>query len=429
LSLFVTRERKLEKVKIIENIRREFSFISGNYRVLIISWIIMDLAMEMPSPNFQYYVQALGGTGLELGIIGLANFLALAIVAFPGGYLADKYGRRRLITTMTFGMAMSYLFFAFAISWHFILIGTLLNSVCLIYQPALFAMVQDSVPTERRGMGSSLTQLIHGAFNTPGPIIAGFLFLKFGLVMSMRLIYLLMTLLFLIAAVWRLRLTETMRNRDPIQLKYFVSSYPTAIRESLKVWKIVPRSTLWLFVGQIIVMFGMALIQVINAVYARDVLLIPEEQWWLTFIPLLLMMIVASIPIGMMIDRMGRKIPLILGVLTSALGSWLFMNGDLVTIMIAMALFGIAQIAFMAGSSALFADLVQQENRGKVIGFTNFAGYIAMGFGMLLGNYLYLSSSPQMPFLGTLVLAIPELLIILLLIHEPKEKAASIQDS
>jgi len=416
-------------VKIIENIRREFSFISGNYRVLIISWIIMDLAMEMPSPNFQYYVQALGGTGLELGIIGLANFLALAIVAFPGGYLADKYGRRRLITTMTFGMAMSYLFFAFAISWHFILIGTLLNSVCLIYQPALFAMVQDSVPTERRGMGSSLTQLIHGAFNTPGPIIAGFLFLKFGLVMSMRLIYLLMTLLFLIAAVWRLRLTETMRNRDPIQLKYFVSSYPTAIRESLKVWKIVPRSTLWLFVGQIIVMFGMALIQVINAVYARDVLLIPEEQWWLTFIPLLLMMIVASIPIGMMIDRMGRKIPLILGVLTSALGSWLFMNGDLVTIMIAMALFGIAQIAFMAGSSALFADLVQQENRGKVIGFTNFAGYIAMGFGMLLGNYLYLSSSPQMPFLGTLMLAIPELLIILLLIHEPKEKAASIQDS
>lgn len=416
-------------MKIIENIRREFSFISGNYRVLIISWIIMDLAMEMPSPNFQYYVQALGGTGLELGIIGLANFLALAIVAFPGGYLADKYGRRRLITTMTFGMAMSYLFFAFAISWHFILIGTLLNSVCLIYQPALFAMVQDSVPTERRGMGSSLTQLIHGAFNTPGPIIAGFLFLKFGLVMSMRLIYLLMTLLFLIAAVWRLRLTETMRNRDPIQLKYFVSSYPTAIRESLKVWKIVPRSTLWLFVGQIIVMFGMALIQVINAVYARDVLLIPEEQWWLTFIPLLLMMIVASIPIGMMIDRMGRKIPLILGVLTSALGSWLFMNGDLVTIMIAMALFGIAQIAFMAGSSALFADLVQQENRGKVIGFTNFAGYIAMGFGMLLGNYLYLSSSPQMPFLGTLMLAIPELLIILLLIHEPKEKAASIQDS
>jgi len=69
----------------------------------------MDLAMEMPTPNFQYYVQALGGTGVALGMIGFANFLAMAVVAFPGGYLADKYGRRWLITTMTFGMALSFL--------------------------------------------------------------------------------------------------------------------------------------------------------------------------------------------------------------------------------------------------------------------------------------------------------------------------------
>ena len=51
-------------------LRREFSFISGNYKVLVISWMIMDLATEMPAPNFQYYVQRLGGTGLALGIIG-----------------------------------------------------------------------------------------------------------------------------------------------------------------------------------------------------------------------------------------------------------------------------------------------------------------------------------------------------------------------
>ena len=413
-------------MKLAEKVRREFSFITGNYRTLIISWIIMDLAMEMPSPNFQYYVQALGGTGMVLGIIGLANFLCLAVVAFPGGYLADKYGRRQLITTMTFAMAASFLLFAFAPSWHFILIGTIINSLCLIYQPALFSMVQDSLPTERRGIGESITQLIHGAFNTPGPVIAGFLLLTFGLVMSMRIIYLLMTILFLLAAVWRLRLTETMSNKEPIRLRYFVSSYPKALSESLKVWKSVPRSTLWLLIGQITVMFGMALIQVINAVYARDVLLIPEEQWWLTFIPLLLTMILASIPIGMMIDRIGRKIPMILGVMVSALGSWIFMNGDLLSVMMAMALFGGGQLALMAGSGALFADLVKQENRGKVNGFTNFAGYIAMGFGMLLGNYLYVSSVPQMPFYVTLGLAIPELLIVVFLIHEPKVRADAI---
>jgi len=407
-------------------LRREFSFITGNYRILVVSWIIMDLAMEMPSPNFQYYVEALGGTGVALGVIGLANFLALAVVAFPGGYLADKYGRRWLITTMTFGMASSFLFFAFAPTWHFILLGTIVNSLCLIYQPALFAMFQDSLPPERRGMGSSIVQLIHGTFNTPGPIIAGFMLLQFGLVLSMRLVYLIMTALFLTAAIWRLRLKETMANGDPIRFSYFISSYPKAVKESFSVWKVVPRSMLWLFAVQILAMFGMSLTQVINALYARDVLLIPQEQWWLTFIPLLLTMVVASIPIGKMVDKIGRKIPLVLGAFVLGVATLTFIKGNLLTVMISMCLFGIAQLLVMSAVMALSTDLVNPENRGKVNGFINFTGYIMMGLGMLLGNYLYISFIPQMPFYVVLGLTVPVLLIVLFLVHEPKKRVGAI---
>jgi len=406
-------------------LRREFSFITGNYRILIISWIIMDLAMEMPAPNFQYYVQELGGTGVALGLIGLAGFLSMAAVAFPGGYLADKYGRRWLITTMTFGMALSHLFFALAPTWHFILLGSVVSSLCLIYQPALFAMVQDSIPPERRGMGSSIIQLIHSTFSTPGPVIAGLLLLQFGLVTSMRVIYLGMTVLYLIAAVWRLRLKETMTNGEPIRVSYFISSYPKAVKESFRVWKVVPRSMFWLFVGQATVMFGMSLTSVINALYARDVLLIPEEQWWLVFIPLLLTMVIVSIPIGKTVDKIGRKAPLILGLLLFGIAILIFVNGNLPTIMVAMSLFGIAQLLVMSATMALATDLVPPENRGKVNGFINFMGYIVMGFGMLLGNYLYVSFMPQLPFYVTLGLTVPALLIGLFLIHEPKKQVGT----
>jgi MFS family permease len=78
-------------MKLGPRIKTEFSFIQGNYKILFISWILMDIAWEMPNPNFQYYVEALGGTEVSLGIIGLASFLGMAIVAFPGGYLADKH--------------------------------------------------------------------------------------------------------------------------------------------------------------------------------------------------------------------------------------------------------------------------------------------------------------------------------------------------
>ncbi len=404
-------------------LKREFSFITGNYQVLVVSWVIMDLAMEMPVPNFQYYVQALQGTGLALGIIGLANWVAMAAVAFPGGYLADKYGRRWLITTMTFIMALSNLFFVLAPTWEFILIGSIVHSLCLIYQPALFAMVQDSLPAERRGMGSSLIQLIHGTFNTPGPLIAGLLLIEFGLVTSMRIIYTLVTVLYLIAAIWRLRLKETVANGDPdpIRFRYFISSYPKAVKESFGVWKTLPRSVFWLFIVQILVMFGMSMTGVMNAIYANQVLGVPEDQWWLTFIPLLLTMIALSIPIGKMVDRVGRKIPLILGVVVFASATLVFTVGNLVTVMIAMSMFAAGQLLVMASAMALSTDLVDPVNRGKVVGFRNFVGYIFNGLGMLLGNFLYITFFPQLPFYMTLAMMVPSLLIVAFLIHELKK--------
>ncbi len=404
-------------------LRREFSFITGNYKILVVSWMIMDLAMEMPAPNFQYYVKdVLHGPPMALGLIGLANFLAMAAVAFPGGYLADKYGRRWLITTMTFAMALSYLFFAFAPTWHFILLGSIVSSLCLIYQPALFAMVQDSLPPERRGMGSSIIQLIHGTFNTPGPIIALFLLMQFGLEWSMRIIYLIVTALFFIAAVWRLRLKETMTNGEPIRFSYFISSYPKAIKESFNVWKVVPRSMLWLFAVQTLVRFGMSATNVINALYANEVLGMSKEQWDLTFIPLLLTMVVASIPIGKTVDKVGRKIPMVLGLFVYGAATLIFVNGTLLTLMIAMSMFGIAHMLIMSSATALSADLVHPVNRGKVVGFRNFVGYIVMGLGMLLGNYLFVSCVPQSPFYVTLGLVVPAFLIVLFLVHEPEKR-------
>jgi MFS family permease len=287
-------------------------------------------------------------------------------------------------------------------------------------------MFQDSLPPERRGMGSSITQLIHGTVNTPGPVIAGFLLLQFGLVTSMRIIYLIMTALYLTAAVWRLRLKETITKTEPIRFRYFISSYPKAFKESVNVWKAVPRSMFWLFIGQTLVMFGWSLTQVINALYARDVLLIPEEQWWLVFIPLFLAMIIASIPIGKMIDKIGRKIPLVLGLFVFGVATLIFVTANLLTVMISMALFGIGQLLTMSALTALLADLVQPENRGKVNGFINFVGYIAMGIGMLLGNYFYISFNPQLPFYVALGLVIATLLITLFLIHEPTKQVGAI---
>jgi MFS family permease len=96
----------------MDALRREFSFIKGNYAVLVVSWILIDFAMEIPTAYYALYVLGLGATETIVGTIGLFQFLALASMQFPGGYLADKFGRRWIVCLMTFGVALSFIFMA-----------------------------------------------------------------------------------------------------------------------------------------------------------------------------------------------------------------------------------------------------------------------------------------------------------------------------
>ena len=88
-----------------------------------------------------------------------------------------------------------------------------------------------------------------------------------------------------------------------------------------------------------------------------------------------------------------------------------------------MPLFGLGQLLFFSSFASLQTDLVPRENRAKVIGFSQFVGYILMAFGMLAGGILY-SISRQFPFLLMMLFLAPSFLIILLLVHEPEKREA-----
>lgn len=423
-------------MSIISKLKEEFSFIRGNYAVLVLSWIIMDFAMELPGTYYSLYVvdPALGGTETILGVIGFVSFIALALVQFPGGYLADKHGRRWLISTMTFGVALSYIFYALAPSWHLILIGALVGNLCLIYQPALLAMTADSLPSKRRGMGFSIITLITRVATTPAPVVAAILITAFNFIPGMRMCYLIVVAFFFTAAVLRSRLRETVGEGGSIDRRELLGSYPKATREGVAVWRRVPRSMFYLFLANIVGTLGFAQCQLLFNVYAVDtydelgnivhesVLHISPVDWAILGMFLFVTMIIFAIPCGKLVDKMGRKIPIVIALLLIVPSMLLFVYGDLPKLYIAMPLVGVSQILMMAGSSALQADLVPKEQRGKIIGSSNFVNYILMSLGMLAGGIIYEHVSPQLPFLIPIAFIIPQVLIILFLVHEPAKR-------
>ena len=411
-----------ERKGLLSRLASEFSFIRGNFLLLVISWLIMDFAGEMPGTYYGLYVKALGGTAVTIGLIGFASMISQALVQFPGGYLADKYGRKWLISTMTFGVALSYVFYAFAPDWRVLMLGAIISNLCLIYSPALRAMTMDSLPPENRGMGFSIINLITSVSTTPAPLIAGLLYARFGLVPSMRMGYAFVVVAYLAAAVLRLRLKETVREPRRIDRRELLGVYPRAISESLRVWREVPRSAFVLFLSNIVMMFSLAMIQPIFVLYAVEDLGIGPVNWSLIMTTLFVSMIALAIPCGKLIDKFGKRRPLLLAYPLMVMAMLLFVYGDLVRLYVAMPLVGLMQILFYSAASALNADLVPKEHRGKVAGSSSFFRLIAMSAGQLIGGVLYESISHQTPFLLQLVFIVPPFLLTLLFVKEPEEK-------
>lgn len=398
----------------------------------------MDFAGELPGTYYSDYVIQLGGNATILGVILMASMLTLAAVQFPGGYLADKYGRRWLVSTLTFGVAFSYIFYAIAPSWHFILIGAVVQNLCLLYQPALMAMMADSLSPEKRGMGFSILNLIMSVATTPAPAIALLLVATYGSEMGMRIAYIIVTVFFFAAAVVRLSLKESLENAEKLNLSEALHSYTKALREGVNVWRLVPRSTLFLLLSSLIMRSSFAMTQTLFLVYAFYVLqiggtpdptLLPQEDpalqlarmnWGYVMVALFICMIIFSFPTGKLIDKVGRKIPLVLSSFLMVPAVLLFVYGNFLTLFITMFLFGFSQLLAFSAYQTLFADLVPQTQRGKVTGSMNFFSYIFMALGAVMGGLIYDNVSPELPFLLMLVLLVPSTLLIVFRVHEPK---------
>jgi MFS family permease len=130
-------------------------------------------------------------------------------------------------------------------------------------------------------------------------------------------------------------------------------------------------------------------------------------------------MIIFAFPIGKLLDKIGRKKPLIVSNILVVPATLIFIYGNYLTIFIAMILMGLTMLLGFSSYQTMFADLVPQALRGKVIGSLNFFTYISMALGAVLGGFLYDNVSPLLPFFLMIIFAIPSTLLAFL-VHEPK---------
>jgi DHA1 family bicyclomycin/chloramphenicol resistance-like MFS transporter len=175
--------------------------------------MVLYPVLRMLEPHDKLYMQDLGATPFIIGGVTALSTIVIALIRILGGYIADRFGRKKIVLTMTFTAALAYLFYAFAPSWEWLFAGALINSSCLIYQPALIVMRADSVSPKKRGISFALANFLPMLVSIPAPIISGYLVSTIGRVDGMRLVYIVAFGMGLAGALIRLPLKETLPEK------------------------------------------------------------------------------------------------------------------------------------------------------------------------------------------------------------------------
>jgi len=413
------------KVRRLSRLKEELSFVRGNLLVLIVSWVFFSFVGSMVYPYESLYLEALGASALIIGLLSSLSTLALLTARIVGGHLADKYGRRGLIITMTFGVAMSYVFYALAPDWRFVALGMIIGNLCLVYQPALEAITADSIPPEKRGLGYALTNVLPGIPAIFSPLVARALISRFGFVSGLRMAYWIVVVGCLSAAVVRaLFLEETLETGAEVRLRELLGEVKNSLSEMAKALRQMPRALKVFTVILLVSVVEEPMFRIYTSLYAVHIIGISRADWAILSIVGSAATMAVGLPLGKAVDTIGRKRALIISYLLWIPSTAYFILCRSFWELVAVSVvFSIGGGLFGPAQQALTADLTPKELRGRVMGAIGNLNLMAAAAASALAGFLY-ELGPSLPFLTCLLIDIIVLAMLVLLLEEPRGRGA-----
>lgn len=207
-----------------------------NFQLFIIGQLISLVGTWMQTTAQQWLVYRLTGSVAVLGVFGFASQVPMLLLAWMGGYVGDRYDRRRgVIVTQTCSMILAFLLAALTLThlireWHLIVIAFLVGIVNAFDVPIRQAFFVHMVGKEDLPNAIALNSSIFNGARVVAPAIAGFAIVWFGegwcfFLNGVSFIAVLVALLMM-----RIERTETRRS-DESPLRSFVQGFCFAMHE------------------------------------------------------------------------------------------------------------------------------------------------------------------------------------------------------
>ena len=162
------------------------AFRVANYRRFWVGNILSLVGSAMQSVSLPWLVLLLGGTPVELGIVGAMQFAPSLILAPIGGVIADRVDKRRLlIVTQAVALVEALALFVLTITdvvqiWHILALAVVIGLAQALEMPARTAFIAELVPRDVMPNAMALGSVAFNGARVIGPAIGGITIALFG---------------------------------------------------------------------------------------------------------------------------------------------------------------------------------------------------------------------------------------------------------
>ena len=379
-------------------------WLRGNVGAMIISWFLFAISGALTFPYMSKYLYLLGASDLEIGIVRSLGAFAVLLTILPGGVLTDVIGRRRSIVIGTWGIATVQFLYAVVQDWRQFAVVYVVDWALRFYQPALTAILLDSLPPEKRGGGMVLTAVLPQIPWLFLPPVGGFLLDHFG-ILGMRLSFILSGLISIAVAILRMRVLQETIHVEKVDRRKLVKESLSSYLFWRGFYTMPPFISYVTLLGLITSLTGVSL-QTFGVLYATEVIGIDNTSWGVIQSAAVAVGIFFGLVLMPVIDKAPRITALFSGLMLMSVGY--FMVGlweNVVALVTAAIIAGVGGEVVMAVRRALVGDYINPENRGRVMGTTLAVEYIGSVIGGVVVAYLYsISHSYAFVFPGSILL-------------------------
>lgn len=382
----------------------DYLSLERNVSIASAAVFLLGLGEELWKKFLPKYLEALGASTPIIGLFGTAEDFFDAIYQYPGGWIADRLGRRRAFLIFIAIASVGYLVYYFASSWPLVFVGL---ALVMFWQsmasPAIFAVIGDSLPQERRAMGFTLQSILKRVPIVIAPIIGGAMIASLGIVKGIRA-GLLVTLV--LAAFTFLLL-----------LKVNIAIKASAATNIRGVWRSFHRALKRLLISDVIIRMCEGMTGVLTILYVTNVQGFSTARYGTLVAIQMVTSILVYVPAGKIADRIGRKPFVIATFVSFALFPLaVMMATSFAFLIIAFIIGGLREIGEPA-RKAMIVDFARADLRARSVGLYYLVRSLSITPAAALGGLLW-KIAPQVPFLTAGVIGLIGTIVFTLTVEE-----------